>query len=74
MTRDVKKAEILDASHLSPAGVGLILDSVPERSRVAVGKDPRGLNSVGARGFEPPTFCSQIRGTRSRPMATDCKH
>jgi excisionase family DNA binding protein len=23
-------------------------------------KDPRGLNSVGARGFEPPTFCSQI--------------
>jgi hypothetical protein len=28
--------------------------------RVAVGKDPRGLNSVGARGFEPPTFCSQM--------------
>jgi excisionase family DNA binding protein len=32
----------------------------PSTRRVAVGKDPRGLNSVGARGFEPPTFCSQI--------------
>jgi hypothetical protein len=29
-------------------------------ARVSVGKDPRGLNSVGARGFQPPTFCSQI--------------
>ena len=27
--------------------------------RCDVGKDPRGVNSVGARGFEPPTFCSQ---------------
>jgi integrase len=40
-------------------------------ARVAVGKDPRGLNSVGARGFEPPTFCSQnttkcVAGTRRR--------
>ena len=34
----------------------------------------RGLTSVGARGFEPPTFCSQIRGTRSQPMAADCKY
>ena len=33
----------------------------PSTRRGAVGKDPRGLNSVGARGFEPPTFCSQMR-------------
>jgi Phage integrase family len=39
----------------------------PPIARVAVGKDPRGLNSVGARGFEPPTFCSQSRrATRLR--------
>jgi hypothetical protein len=42
--------------------------------RVAVGKDPRGLDSVGARGFEPPTFCSQMRGTRSLPVAANCKY
>jgi Phage integrase family len=39
----------------------------PSTRRVAVGKDRRGLNSVGARGFEPPTFCSQSRrATRLR--------
>jgi len=39
----------------------------PSTRRVAVGRDPRGLNSVGARGFEPPTFCSQSRrATRLR--------
>jgi site-specific recombinase XerD len=42
----------------------------PSTRRGAVGKDPRGLKNkrwVGARGFEPPTSCSQSRrATRLR--------
>jgi hypothetical protein len=33
----------------------------PPTRRRAVGKDPRALTLVGARGFEPPTSCSQMR-------------
>jgi integrase len=39
----------------------------PRSHRRTVGKDPRGLSLVGARGFEPPASCSQSRrATRLR--------
>ena len=39
----------------------------PSIRRRPVGKDPRGLTLVGARGFEPPASCSQSRrATRLR--------
>ena len=51
----------------------------PEKGRAAatrrraVGKDPRGLRVVGARGFEPPTFRSRTeRATRLRHAPSTC--
>ena len=67
---DARKATPFTTRLLPGTGKG---HAHPTRRR-AVGKDPRGLTLVGARGFEPPTSCSQKRRTRSQVVAKICNH
>jgi hypothetical protein len=46
--------------------------SSPPSQRGTDGKDRRAVAVVGARGFEPPTFCSQKRGSKSQRFAAAC--
>jgi integrase-like protein len=54
-----------DARPAAPFVTRLVPDPrkgrAPSTRRGTLGKDPRGLTLVGARGFEPPASCSQMR-------------